>query len=357
MSQTTSPAAGTAADPQGHTPPLNQHLNIVALETFFTPLPPLIIPKPYTYSLTEYVRSSAAEVAERIKDADIVISTVVPIRGAALEPANSPRLRLIAAMASGTDSIDIKACAERGVRVLNSPNCNTVALAEHVASMYLSTRRSLVPVMRAMCRGEWGSKGSVMTAAYTAGVPPRSCRDETVGIIGYGGVGQAVAKILGALGMQTIVSGRRGQTDQAALAAQGRVAFEEVLQRASVIVVCCPLLPETKGLIGEHEFAQMQPDTILINVARGGIVNEEALVGALRSGRIAGAGVDVFDHEPATPQSSPVVAAAAAGDLNLIATAHTAWVAASTRANYQRVVQENVERFIRGNFDADRVKA
>ncbi|CAK7241996.1 MAG: hypothetical protein STHCBS139747_003469 [Sporothrix thermara] len=358
------PAASTAV----HDPPLRQHLNIVALETFYTPLPPLIIPKPYTYTLTEYARTSAAQVAERIKDADIVITTVVPIREKALSAANAPNLRLIAVMASGTDALDLAACAARGIRVLNSPNCNSVPVAEHVVSLYLATRRSLVPVMRALGRDEWPANGTVMTRAYAADAPPRSCRDETVGIIGYGGVGQAVARLMGALGMNVIISDRRGGRGGAPQGGEGggssssdtgngRVPFETVLQRATVLVLCCPLLPETRNLIGAAEFAQMQPDAILINVARGGIVNEEALVAALRERRIAGAGVDVFDHEPASVQSSPVIAATVQGDLNLIATGHTAWVSATTRANYQRTVQENVERFIRGTVDPDRIRA
>ncbi|CAK7231129.1 hypothetical protein SBRCBS47491_007827 [Sporothrix bragantina] len=347
------PAAATTV----HDPPLPQHLNIVALETFFTPLPPLIIPKPYTYTLTEYSRTSAAQVAERIKDADIVITTVVPIRANALSATNAPNLRLIAVMASGVDAVDLAACSARGIRVLNSPNCNSVAVAEHVVSLYLATRRSLVPVMRALSRDEWATKGSIMTRAYMADVPPRSCRDETVGIIGYGGIGQAVARLLGALGMNVIVSDRRGAPPSDGKSDNGRVPFETVLQRATVLVLCCPLVPETRNLIGAAEFAKMQPDAILINVARGGIVNEEALVMALRERRIGGAGVDVFDYEPASVQSSPIVAATAQGDLNLIATGHTAWVSASTRANYQRTVQENVERFIRGTVDDERVKA
>ncbi|CAK7209600.1 hypothetical protein SCUCBS95973_000495 [Sporothrix curviconia] len=348
------PAALTA----NHDPPLPQHLNIVALETFFTPLPPLIIPKPYTYTLTEYSRTSAAQVAERIKDANIVITTVVPIRANTLSAANAPNLRLIAAMASGTDSIDLAACSARGIRVLNSPNCNSVAVAEHVVSLYLATRRSLVPVMRALSADEWATTGFIMTRAYTADAPPRSCRDETVGIIGYGGVGQAAARLLGALGMNVIVSDRRGAPPGSdGNGNNGRVPFETVLQQATVLVLCCPLVPETRNLIGAAEFARMQPDAIVINVSRGGIVNEEALVTALRERRIGGAGVDVFDYEPASVQSSPVVAAMVEGNLNLIATGHTAWVSASTRANYQRTLQENVERFIRGTVDADRMKA
>ncbi|KAL1903424.1 hypothetical protein Sste5346_000050 [Sporothrix stenoceras] len=343
------------ADTSVHDPPLPQHLKIVALETFFTPLPPLIVPKPYTYDLVEYERTTPAQVAERIQDADIVITTVVPIRAAALAATNAPRLKLIAVMASGVDSVDLAACSARGIRVLNSPNCNSVAVAEHVVSLYLATRRSLFQVQRALGRGEWSHMGGIMMRAYTAGAPPRSCQDETVGIIGYGGVGKEAERLFGALGMKVIVSGRRGE--DISKRSDGRVAFEEVIQHASVIVVCCPLVPDTKDLIGAAEFTKMQPDAIIINVARGGIVNEQALVAALRENRIGGAGVDVFDREPATPETDVLVAAATSEDLNLVVTGHTAWVSASTRANYQRVVQENVERFIRGTIDADRTKA
>lgn len=343
------------ADVSVHNPPLPQHLKIVALETFFTPLPPLIVPKPYTYDLIEYDRTTPAQVAERIKDADIVITTVVPIRAAALAESNAPRLKLIAVMASGVDSVDLAACMARDICVLNSPNCNSVAVAEHVVSLYLAARRSMFQVQRALGRGEWSHMGGIMMRAYTAGAPPRSCQNETVGIIGYGSVGKKAARLFGALGMTVVVSGRRGE--DVSKRTDGRVAFEEVIQTASVIVVCCPLVPDTKDLIGAAEFAKMQPDAIIVNVARGGIVSEEALAAALRENRIGGAGIDVFDHEPATPESSVLVKAATTEDLNLIVTGHTAWVSASTRANYQRVVQENVERFIRGTVDADRTKA
>ncbi|EFX06149.1 glycerate dehydrogenase [Grosmannia clavigera kw1407] len=347
-----------------HSPPLPQHLHIVALETYLTTLPPIVVPKPYTFTLTAYERSAGKEIAERIADADIVISMVVPLRSEAL--AAAPRLRLISVMASGTDSVDLDFCAARGIRVLNSPNCNTTSLSEHVAAMYLSLRRGLLPVMRATARDDWPREGTLMSHVYTCGVPPPSCRDETLAIVGYGGVGQAVCQLLGGLGMQVVVAARKGgdpapeSTSTSATSASSsppRIAFDEALQRATVLVVCCPRLPDTMKLIGSSELARMRPDAILINVSRGGIVCEADLVSALREGRLSGAGVDVFDHEPASSQSSPLVAAAAAADLNLIITPHTAWVAASTRENYRRTAQENVERFLRGTYDADRVRA
>ncbi|CAK7265622.1 hypothetical protein SEPCBS119000_001607 [Sporothrix epigloea] len=341
-----------------HDPPLPQHLNIVALETYYAPLPRLTVPEPHTFSLTEYARTTPAQVAERIRDADIVIMTTVMVQASALSAANAPKLRCIAVMAVGFDTIDLAACTERGIRVLNSPNCNTAAVAEHALSMYMALRRSLVPVMRALSAGEWATKGSVIERADMVGAPPRSCRDETVGVIGYGNIGQEIARLMSALGAKVIISDRRGAPpNDGSGGGNGRVPFETVLQQSTVLVVCCPLLPSTRNLIGAAEIAQMQPDAILVNVARGNIVNEEAVVAALRQGRIGGAGIDVFDTEPATQECSAIVKAAADGDLNLIATGHTAWVAASTRANYQRTVQENVERFILGKMDANRIVA
>lgn len=362
-------------------PPLPQHLNIVALETCYTPLPPIEVPAPHTFTLTTYESTTAEEAGARIADADIVIITVTPLRADALSAKQSPRLRLIAVMASGTDVIDLAACTARGIRVLNSAHCNTISLAEHVTSLYLATRRSLLPVMRAMTAGQWTQKGSLMSSVYTCGVPPRSCADETLAIIGYGGVGQNVARMLGGLGMQVLVSDRRedrappgpgpvpasgtesgsasGTDSETSTPSTGpaRIPFTEALRRATVLVVCCPRLPSTLGLIGAEELALMRPDAILINVSRGNIVGEQALVDALRAGRLAGAGVDVFDHEPADTENSPLIAAAAVGDLNLVLSAHTAWVSASTLANYQRAMKENVENFIKGIVNPARIRA
>lgn len=321
----------------------SKHLNIVALETFFTPLPKLSLPEPYTFTLTEYTRTKLDELSDRIRDADILITTVIPLRADTLAKEKCPNLKLIAVLASGVDSIDVDACAARGIRVLNSPNCNTEAVAEHAVAMYFAVRRTLVPSMKQLRAGEWVRRGTLMKSVYVAGKPPRGCRDETVAIIGHGGVGRKVAEMLGGLGMKVTVAGRKGSESLD----QGRVAFDEALKNATVIVLSCPRSPETMNLLSTREFALMREDAALVNVARGGIVDEDALLEALREGRIAGAATDVFLKEPAGLESCPLLAPGVEDEgLNLVCTPHTAWLGERTTVNYQEALQENIRRFI-----------
>lgn len=327
------------------------HFHVVALETFFTPLPQLSFPAPHTFSVTAYDRTTAAELPERIRDADILITTIFPLPASALSAEACPKLKLIAVMAAGTDSIDLATCAQRGIRVLSSPDCNSNAVAEHALALYFSARRMIIPTMRGVLAGEWSRRGSLMRTAYAAGRPPRGCADETVAIIGHGAVGRRVHKLFMALGMNVIVAARKG-----APASEGRVTFDEALRTASVVVACCPRTPDTVGLLSKPEFATMLDDAVLVNVSRGGVVDEESLLGALKDGQIAGAGTDVFAIEPASPETTSLLGSDAQG-LNLVVTPHTAWIGGNTTANYQRVLQENIQDFIVGTVQADRAKA
>ncbi|KAF7557923.1 hypothetical protein G7Z17_g295 [Cylindrodendrum hubeiense] len=328
-----------------------KNFNIVALETFFTPLPELAVPSPHTFTLTEYTRTSQDELHERIKDADVLITTAIPLRADALSVEACPNLKLIAVLAAGTDSVDLAACTARGIRVMSSPNCNADVVAEHALALYFAVRRTLLPTMRDLRAGEWPRRGTLMKGSFVAGKPPRGCRDETAAIIGYGHVGKNLMKLLTGLGMKVIVSGRKG-----APAPEGRVTFDEALKTATVIFLCCPRSPETLGLIAAPEFDLMQNDAVLVNVSRGGIVDEGALFRALTDGRIHGAGVDVFDIEPAGPETSVLLGSDAEG-LNLVATPHAAWIGGATTSNYQRVLCENINGFISGKVEADRVRA
>ncbi|CAK7207312.1 hypothetical protein SEUCBS139899_010122 [Sporothrix eucalyptigena] len=333
------------------------HYNIVALETMFSGLPNLTVPAPHTCSVVSFERSAPIDVGPRLAaaDADIAIITTVAVTAAALDVAPTPRLKLIVAVAAGTDTIDLAAAAARGVRVLNCPGCNVDAVAEHALALFLACRRRLLPSSRALYSGAWPQRGTLIRTAMTGQThPPRACAAETVALIGYGAVGKRVATLFRALGMRVIVAARKG-----ALPSDGRVPFQEALQTASAVVLCCPRTPETLGLLGEAEFATMQPDCVLVNVARGGVVDEQALLVALRSGIIGGAGVDVYGQEPAGPDSSPLLAADVAADLsiNLMATPHTAWVSAQTTDNNARVLQENIDGFILGEMLAERIRA
>lgn len=330
-----------------------RHFNIVALETFFTPLPKLTVPSPHTFSVAEYDRTTIDEIPARIKNADILITTTIPLQKESLSRDVCPNLQLIAVLASGTDSLDLEICKERGIRVLNSPSCNVDAVAEHAVALYFATRRSIIPTMRDLKAGEWPRQGSLMKRAFVTGQSPRGCRDETVAIIGYGAVGRKVESILGGLGMKVLIAGRKNSTVEAA---PGRVDFDHAIKIATVLVFCCPRTPETVGMISKKESDKMRSDALVINVARGGIIDEEGLLDALQEGKIAGAGVDVFDKEPASVDSS-VLLGQGLDDLNLVVTPHTAWVGMNTTANYQRVLQENIDGFISSKILDDRVKA
>jgi lactate dehydrogenase-like 2-hydroxyacid dehydrogenase len=343
------------------------HWVIVALETFFCPLPTFTLPAPHTCEFRNYERTRPDQIAERIHDADIVIMTILPMTAEVLSVEAAPRLKstvtrvllfplwpddshalitnwkrlaytdcissiVISVIASGTDVVDLVACRARGIVVSNTPHCNVTTVTEHVLALYFATRRSLMLTHNLIRAGDWANKGSQQsTMNGPDGKPPRTCSDEMVGIIGYGAIGRRVESTVRLLGMKTVVAGRKG-----APAPEGRVAFETVIRECSVVIVCLPRSPETLNLISEAEFDQMKPYGLLINVSRGGIVDEKALVSALREGKIAGAGTDVYAQEPAQPANSVLL-----GE-----DTHVAWYAEETFDNYSRVCRTNVAEFV-----------
>ncbi|XXG98945.1 hypothetical protein Hte_005278 [Hypoxylon texense] len=314
------------------------HHIVVALESFFVPIPPLDLPAPHTYELQEYSRTRPDQVAERIRDADILISTIVPITADVLRPAVSPRLKMVAVVASGTDAVDLDACRARGVVVANTPHCNTVAVAEHTVALYFAARRSVVLSHALVQAGAWPQSGTLQKALNGPdGKPPKTCRDETLGIVGYGAVGKVVESMAKGLGMKVLISGRKGEST----APEGRTPFETLIRESSVVVLCLPRSPGSLDLISDAELGAMKPYAVLVNVSRGLIVDEKALVAALRSGRIAGYATDVYAREPASAENSPLVGPQTEG-LNLVTTPHVAWSAESTNEKFHRALKENI---------------
>ncbi|KAI3332056.1 glycerate dehydrogenase [Xylariaceae sp. AK1471] len=317
------------------------HWVIVALETVFCPLPDFTLPAPHTCEFRDYERTRPDQVAERIRDADIVIMTILPLTAEILSPKATPNLKMISVIASGTDTVDLAACKARGIAVGNSPHCNETAVTEHVLALYFATRRSIILTHSLIRTGDWATKRSQQrTMNGPDGKPPRTCRSELVGIIGYGGIGRTIESAVNMLGMTTVIAGRKGVP-----APEGRIPFETAIRECSVLVICLPRSPETLNLISEAEFNEMKPYTLLINVSRGGIVDENALVSALRKGKIAGAGTDVYSQEPAGPDNSALLAADTA-DLNLVTTPHVAWYAEETLDNYSKACRMNVAGFV-----------
>lgn len=333
-------------------PPHTQHHNIVAIEAIHCPIPALDLPLPHTYTLTQHQWTSPGDLASRIKDASVVITTTIRLPAEVLRPAVTPHLRLIVVMATGTDCVDKPAARARGVPVCNCPGTNVASVAEHALGLYFATRRRLVQLHGATSsvpadpREEtaWKATGSLHRRMRGAdGAAPGLCGRETLGVVGYGAVGRRIARVGEALGMGVLIAERKGTVRPR----DGRTAFDEVLSQATVVVLCLPRGPDTVDLIAEEELKAMRAPAVLINVARGGIVNEGALLEALKQGWISGAATDVFVKEPAGRGDSPLLSAEAAG-LNLVLTPHLAWFSEDTLVNLQNAVKYTVERWCAG---------
>lgn len=207
---------------------------------------------------------------------------------AELLAAAAPRLAVVGVASVGTDRIDIAAATRAGVMVVNAPTGNTIAAAEHTMAMMLALLRKIPSADASVRRGEWER------AAYLGA----ELRHRTLGIIGLGKIGKAVARRAAAFEMRVIAYDPLLTADQATEHSARLVGLPELLTRADVITVHVPLVPETRGLIGVAQIEAMKSGAVLLNVARGGLVDEAALAAALRSGHLGGAAVDVFSTEP-----------------------------------------------------------
>ena len=247
-----------------------------------------------------------------------------------------PLLKLIAMTATGYDCIDVEACRRHGVVVTNIRNWCTSTVAEHAFALLFALRRQLFRYRALVRAGEW------QTSRFYGLLEdpiPDTLEGSTMGVIGFGALGKRVVAIAEALGMRTMVAERRGVTTRAE-----RTAFDEVLRSADVLCLTCPLTPETRGLIGAAELAQMKPEALLINCARGNIVDDAALAEALREGRLGGAGLDVLREEPPR-NGNPLLEL----DLsNLIVTPHTAFASKQALAVLAEQLISNIEAFAAG---------
>ncbi|TVY41658.1 Glycerate dehydrogenase [Lachnellula subtilissima] len=311
---------------------------IVCLDECHCPSPTFTIA--HTYK--GYDNTPLELVAERIKHATIVISTRVKIPDAAI--AQCPDLQFIAVMAAGFDIVDVKKCHERGIKVSNIPSASAEAVAEHAFTLYLSAKRRVVELHNLTREGvEWPLR---KTGTHKYNGVPRTCKSETMGIVGYGNLGKRIEDIAKAMRMAVIIADRKGTPPNATR--PGRTDFTQTLQKSDVLILCCPLDASTRGMIGEAELKLMDSRSLLVNVARGGVVDEAALVKALQNGWISGAAVDVFASEPVTPSTSPLLAD---GIPNITLSPHVAWYADSSIKNVQATINSNIESFVAGHPD------
>ncbi|MGD9738503.1 MAG: D-2-hydroxyacid dehydrogenase [Bauldia sp.] len=289
----------------------------------------------FAHELTTYDRTAPEDVAERIADAQIVITNKAPIGAAAMDRAR--RLRLIAIAATGTNIVDLNAAAERGITVCNIRGYAVRSVPEHTFALILALRRSLVPYRQSVLDGRWIDAAQFCFFDH----PIADLAGSTLGVFGGGAIGAAVARIGSAFGMTVLRAERKG----AAVTRPGYTAFEDVLRRSDVVTLHLPLAPETRNMIGAAEFAAMERRPILINTARGGLVDEEALVAALDGGQIAGAGFDVATVEP-PPMDHPMMRLASRP--NVILTPHVAWASREAIQTLADQLIDNIEAFVRG---------
>ncbi|HET7174661.1 MAG TPA: D-2-hydroxyacid dehydrogenase [Gammaproteobacteria bacterium] len=279
--------------------------------------------------------TAADKLTENVADAEVLILNKVKLPAEAIK--RFPSVRLICAAATGVNNIDLAAAWEKGIGVCNVPAYSTMGMAQHVFALLLSLNQHLKEYEALMQQGAWKRSPQFTLLDH----PIRELAGKRFGIVGYGNTGKAVGRVAEAFGMSVLVAARNKDDKR-----QGRVPLDELLPLVDVLSIHVPLLPETRDLIGPKELTLMKPEALLINCARGGVVDERALASVLKAGRLAGAAVDVLSEEPPV-HGNPLLEP---GIPNLIVTPHIAW---ATREARQRVIQEmalNIAAFQNGEL-------
>ena len=292
---------------------LDQHdLDLSALEASFD-------------TLSLYPSTSPAQLLERVQHADVIISNKVIVDAATIQQCLN--LKLILISATGTNNIDLIQARAQGIVVCNCQGYGTSAVAQHTLTLMLALATSLLQYDRAVQQGQWNTSPIFCLLDF----PIVELEGKTLGILGYGELGQAVAKLAEAFGMKILVGSLPNRPSDST-----RIPFATLLPQVDFLSLHCPLTEDTRDLIDAKAFDAMKPSAFLINCARGGIVNEQALADALVQGKIAGAATDVLTVEP--PKEGNVLLDQHLP--NLIITPHSAWGSVDAR---QRIVQQMVE--------------
>ncbi|HET8691644.1 MAG TPA: D-2-hydroxyacid dehydrogenase [Steroidobacteraceae bacterium] len=278
-------------------------------------------------------RTPQPEVAARMAGFEAVFANKSVIDRAAI--AANPQLRLVALTATGVDNVDLAAAREAGVAVCNLRDYCTESVAHHAFAMLLALTRRLRDYDALARSGRWQDAGQFSVFPY----PIRELGGRTLGIVGHGTLGRAVEAIARAFGMHVQVANRPGGAPAA-----GRRDLDEMLPELDVLSLHCPLTGATRGLVSRARLARMKPDAVLINTARGALVDAAALAEALKAGRLGGAGIDVLEREP-PPPGHPLLDPAVP---NLILTPHVAWAAREARQRCLDELALNVESFLAG---------
>ena len=286
----------------------------------------------FAHTWTEYPASSGAQAAERLQGATIAITNKVPVRADTI--AQLPTLKMIAVAATGTDNVDLAAARERGIVVSNIRGYAHAALPEHTFALILALRRQLLAYRADIEAGMWEKAERFCLFHH----PIRDLHGSRLGLLGYGDLGRQVARLASAFGMEVVVHKRTP------VEGVKNVSWDELLETSDVLSLHAPLTDATRNIIGAAELSRMKPSAILINTARGGLVDEAALADALRRGVIAGAGFDVLSKEPPVP-GNPLLQLRLP---NFILTPHSAWASGQAMQALADQLIGNIEAFERG---------
>lgn len=280
-----------------------------------------------------YPQTKPTEIIERLQDAQVVICNKSVISKEVIEAC--PSLKLILITATGTNNVDLAVAKERGITVCNCQGYGTAAVSQHAIMLMLALATHLIDYDKAVRQGEWQRSPNFCLMDY----PIMELAGKTLGVIGYGELGQAVAKLAEAFGMKILIGQIPNRPKH-----NNAIPLSELLSQVDILTLHCPLTKDTKNLIAEQELRAMKKQALLINTARGGIVNEQDLAKVLKSGHLGGAATDVLTVEP-PKEGNPLLT----GDIpNLIVTPHTAWASKEAQQRIVAQVIENAQAYLQG---------
>ena len=289
----------------------------------------------FPHTLSSYGTTEAHETLARIRGADIVITNKVVISAQAF--AENSQLKLVAVTATGVNNVDVEAAKQNDTAVCNIRAYGNESVAEHAFMMMITLMRNLPAYQRDVAAGLWEHSPFFCHL----GAPMRDLNGKTLAIFGRGNIGKTLATYAQAFKMNVVFAEHKN----AQSVRDGYVSFDEAIRSADVVSLNCPLTPQTANMIGETELQQMKPGAILINCGRGGLVDEAALVAALKYGQIGGAGFDVLTQEPPR-NGNPLLKARLP---NLIVTPHIAWASQEAANRLFNILLDNINRFVAGN--------